>query len=665
MLQSYTSIPLEHFGGLITNWPPEMLDCDLMVEATNVRYSQSEVSTREGLTLAMATPSGAAVRGLADFVHLNGTEQPVVFDAEGHLYAESPAGSGTLQAADPGSELHLPSGAWMNAAAAYNRLYMGFGNGLTGSAAPASFDGTNLDPVTLAGPSSTAAGADSGTVGNIAAGVRYGVVLYKTREGSLTAPSGYFSWTAAGEKQALVTNIPIGGPPVVARVIAFTVAGGSSAGPYFYIETPQAVNGVNETATVVDDNSTTSATFNFDDDFLGASLDTSDQFRAMLLPTIQSVMFSQTTQRLLWWGDPAQPATVYCSQPGDAGLYFGDTGFFQVEEGSGLNVTAVFEFRNQLYVALQRGIYLVTPNDGDPATWSITKIAEAVGVCSPRALAVGSEFVFLVHPTGAYVFDGSTPNWLSEELFGPSAAKPGAWEQINWAQAAQIWCAVDHENKCVRVGVPTGQSVVCDTIYKLSYLDGWEPSLRFSPFTARYHYFPGRRWSKDTIAASQAVAVRRAIALPPEPADLRLGEQQTLVASSGNSGAIYFLDPSSAQDGTEPIAWSLTTGAFSASQVTRMQRQGVEMLGLVQVRGTGTGTLRLEAITDGRPAALLAMRTLDPAISRSVQATAMITGEAVSLRLSGAGDGQPCAVQLQAVYVFARAMWALWPTAPR
>ncbi|MGH9487064.1 MAG: hypothetical protein ACRD04_05675 [Terriglobales bacterium] len=667
MLQGYTPVPLEHFGGLVTNWPPGMLDCTLMAEATNVRYTQSELSTREGLTLAMATPSGAAIRGLADYVQLDGTEQPVVFDDAGHLYVESPAGSGHLATADPASPVALPPNTWMNGASAFNREYMAFGDGLAGSVPPASFDGLHLDPVTPPGPPAAplASAADSASAGNIAAGQRFGVVLFQTREGSITAPSLPFFWTAAGGKQAVISNLPIGpSPQIVARVVAFTVAGASQAGPYFYIAQPQTVNGVNETATVVYDNSSTSITVNFDDDFLAASLDISDYFRSMQLPSLQGVMFSQTTQRLMWWGDPAQPSTVYCSQAADAGLYLGDTGFFQVEEGSGLKVTSVFEFRNQLYVALERGIYLVTPNDGDPATWSITHITHDVGAVSPRALAVGSDLVFLVHESGAYIFGGGASTWVSEELLGPSRQQPGAWDQINWSQKALIWCSIDHNEKCVRVGVPTGTSPVCDAIYKLSYMDGWDPSLRFSAFTARYHYFPGRRWSIDTIAASQAVRVRRPLTLGPLPADRRLAIEQMLVASSGPDGSISFLDPTSAADNGVPFAWAVTTGAFSASELLRRQRQGIEVIGLVQLRATGSGSVALELLADARPPRLVSTLTLAPASARSHSVLALAHGEAVSIRLSGGHSPQPAAMQLQAAYAFAKPFWALWPLKP-
>ncbi|MGH3183644.1 MAG: hypothetical protein ACRDOE_17330, partial [Streptosporangiaceae bacterium] len=284
MIEGYTPVPIEHFGGLISSWPPKMLDASLLVEATNLRFTQAEVSSREGLARAFSTPNASPIAGLVDYVHLDGTEQPVVFDGTGNLYVESPAGSGNVAAAAPGTPITMPAGSWMNGVTAFSRVYMAFGNNKQGLGQPLSYDGSNLDPVAIAGPATHATAADSASSGNVAAGQRFLLVLYMTREGSLsTANSGLSiaNWIAAGAKEVTVSNIPVSSSAQVeARVVAFTVAGGSNAGPYYYIPLAATVNGVSETATVVNDNTTTSATFNFDDDFLASSIDVTDQFRA-------------------------------------------------------------------------------------------------------------------------------------------------------------------------------------------------------------------------------------------------------------------------------------------------------------------------------------------------------------------------------------------------
>lgn len=657
MIEGYIPVPVEHFGGLICSWPPEMLDADLMAEATNVRFTSAAVGTREGLTRAMAVANGQQVRGLLDFVKNDGTSQPVVFAADGALYAESPAGSGRLALAAPESNVVLPADAWMNGVAVYNRCYLALGDGARGVTAPASFDGSDLDPVTLAAPTGVASPSDSGAAGNIASGQRYGVVLYQTREGSLTAPSLPFGWNAIGGKQAMVANLPIGPAQVAARVVAFTVAGGSSAGPYYYIQDGQTVNGVVETSTVVNDNVTTTATFNFDDDFLAASNDVSDQFRAILLPAMAGVVYSETTERLMWWGDPSQPSVVQCSQPGDGGVYFGDTGFFEVAPDNGQRVTAVFEFRNRIYVAKESSLHLVTPNNGDPATWDISEVSPVVGACGIRAAAVGDGYVILVHSTGCFQFTGAVPTLLSDELLGPAVDQPGLWNRINWSACQQIWAAVDSETRCVRLGVPLDQSAECSDILKISYLEGWEASIRFSAFTARYHYFPGRRWSRDTIAASQAVAMTRPLAAPALMNDRRQAIRQVMLACVD---AVHYLDADARADNGQPILWALTTGGISASELLKQQRQGMEMVGLVQARMRGTGRVNVASVTDGG-APMTFLRAPVAAQVATVQGLALAQGEAVGLRFTsqdGAGT-----MELLSVYAFARPTWTLRPVA--
>jgi hypothetical protein len=661
MLQGYIAVPIEHFGGLITNWPPEMLDVSLLVEAQNLRFTQAEAASREGLTQAFALPRGGLIGGLVDYAQLGGAELPLVYDAtHGAVYVESPAGSGDLAQADPGTPFPVPANAALNGASAFNRAYLAFGDGVQGVAAPGSFDGTHLDPVTIAGPSTAISPSDSTAAGNIAAGLRYVLVLFRTRAGSLS-PAGLSqaSWTAAGAKQASIGNLPLGPANTAARVVAFTVAGGSSAGPYYYVGETQTVNGVTETSTIVEDNLTTSAIFNFDDAFLASSDDCTDQFRAITLPDVAAATFSQATQRMLWWGDPAQPNVVYCSEPSDAGVYFGDTGFFQVEEGSGLRVTAVFEFRNQIYAALEYGLYLITPNNGDPATWDVQQISPGIGACGPRAAAVGNGFCVLVHRTGAYQFAGGQPVLLSGELLGPASGRPGLWERINWTCESQIWVSVDHEDKCVRIGVPLDGATVCSHILKLSYLDGWDTSIRFSPFTARYHYFPGRRWSLDTIAASQAVRVRRPISLSATPSDRRLALSQMLLASAGQGGGVFYLDPDATTDNGVPFTFVLHTGAISAAQMLRQNRQGLELVGLVQMRARGSGSVTVAAVADGdEPRAFLQL-ALRPEASGDASGLALAQGEAVGLHISN--NGAEATLRLQGLYAFTQPMWALRP----
>jgi hypothetical protein len=106
--------------------------------------------------------------------------------------------------------------------------------------------------------------------GQVAPGEHQLQVLFLTRQGYLTRPSPPARWNANGNQYITVDNIPIGPPNVVARILAFTGAGGAY---FFYIPVPAQVNGqVVSTATQINDNTTTSAILDFGDNTLFAAL---------------------------------------------------------------------------------------------------------------------------------------------------------------------------------------------------------------------------------------------------------------------------------------------------------------------------------------------------------------------------------------------------------
>ena len=114
--------------------------------------------------------------------------------------------------------------------------------------------------------------------GQLGAGPRRGVCLFLTRNGFLTPASPYTEFTLSeGANSIVASNIPIGPPNVIARVIALT---GANGGFYFWIPQPVTVtsNGqlVTYDATIIHDNATTQASFNITDAVLLAadSIDT-------------------------------------------------------------------------------------------------------------------------------------------------------------------------------------------------------------------------------------------------------------------------------------------------------------------------------------------------------------------------------------------------------
>ena len=155
------------------------------------------------------------------------------------------------------------------------------------------------------GPDAVVA-SGTGTVtpqSQVSPGQRQCVCIFRTRTGYLTAPSPTVTYTAAGQQYLLVTDIPIGPANVVARILAFT---GANGGNFFYLPVAPALNGqVIGTSTVVNDNTTTSAIFDFSDQalFAAAAIDIpgNNLFRQEVLGS--ALGFYAYAGRMFAWGE--------------------------------------------------------------------------------------------------------------------------------------------------------------------------------------------------------------------------------------------------------------------------------------------------------------------------------------------------------------------------
>lgn len=128
---------------------------------------------------------------------------------------------------------------------------------------------------TGAGGQVTLVGQPMPSAPKIGSGTRQGVVFFITRNGYKTAPSPPVTFTTPDNTNSILySNLPLGPPNTIARGVAFTEAGQNGVpGANFYtipqdvLVTVNSVTTVN-TALVVNDNTTTSGKFSFNDDVL-------------------------------------------------------------------------------------------------------------------------------------------------------------------------------------------------------------------------------------------------------------------------------------------------------------------------------------------------------------------------------------------------------------
>lgn len=279
--------PLDLFGSLVTYTDPTTLPPGVSPDCQDVQFTLGSVKTRDGLLSVLGVlPGGVNVNGLRTHITPNGTLRLLLLDSGGNLYRENPAG--VAQLVTPG----LAVNAFLASTTLFGREYIAIGDGNAGADFPWQYyDALQLDRVSQVGPGEPPAAADSATAGNISPGVHQVSVIFKTRQGYLTAPAPAGSWTAAGAKMVSLTNIPTGPANVVARIVCFTGAGGAS---FFYLPATM----------IIADTTTTSLTVDFSDAQLLAGASVDKLFRLIELGEAAGV--AGYASRLLWWGERAR-----------------------------------------------------------------------------------------------------------------------------------------------------------------------------------------------------------------------------------------------------------------------------------------------------------------------------------------------------------------------
>jgi hypothetical protein len=279
--------PLDIFGSLVTYTDPTALPPGVSPDCQDVQFALGSVKTRDGLLSAVGTLAGGVnVNGLKTHITPSGTMRLLLLDSAGNLYRENPAGAAQL--VTPG----LAVNAFLASTTLFGREYIAIGNGNIGADFPWQYyDALQLDRVSQVGPGEPPAAADSATAGSISPGVHQVSVIFKTRQGYLTAPAPAGNWTAAGAKKVSLTNIPTGPANVVSRIVCFTGAGGAS---FYYIPATM----------VLADNTTTTLTVDFSDAQLLAGVTADPLFRLIELGETAGV--AGYASRLFWWGERAK-----------------------------------------------------------------------------------------------------------------------------------------------------------------------------------------------------------------------------------------------------------------------------------------------------------------------------------------------------------------------
>lgn len=213
---------------------------------------------------------------------------------------------------------------------------------------------------------------------------------------------------------------------------------------------------------------------------------------------------------------PYNRDVIRVSYAGDPESIDSLTGLILPSDASSESMRQMFTLLdNKLYLVSDSGIY-VTQDDGknEPNRWAVNTVSSKVGTGSVLAIDVAESWAIITYTDGIYIFFGSEPIKISQEI------EP-TWNEINKAYTQKIYTLIDVANKRVIVGAPTGESNKCNREYVMDYsqLTNAEGRVTGAEIAAASQvYWNGtglvsngraRKWTVWNISANCAALVER------------------------------------------------------------------------------------------------------------------------------------------------------------
>lgn len=147
-------------------------------------------------------------------------------------------------------------------------------------------------------------GGSANPVGNILVGLHNVSVCGITRQGYITRPAPWTSWTAAGNKRVVLNGIPVGPSNWVSRLLIFTpvISAGAVTGTFFSLPNGSPV--IPGSVMLISDNSTTTYITDFQDAVLQAGFQAEYLYSQLELG--ESSFAGGYNSRMVWLGERAK-----------------------------------------------------------------------------------------------------------------------------------------------------------------------------------------------------------------------------------------------------------------------------------------------------------------------------------------------------------------------
>jgi len=299
---------------------------------------------------------------------------------------------------------------------------------------------------------------------------------------------------------------------------------------------------------------------------------------------------------------PTNQSVLRASRAFDPETFDGVTGLLEISPQDGERIIACFKLREFLYVVKERSMY-VTQDDpsSEPSSWAVKEVSNRVGAAGVNAIASEADSAIIVNRDGAYLFWGSEPGKISQEI-SPQTSNPApvfSWKSINWSQEQTIWAVLDMQEKRALIGVPYGSATSPNKVLYFDFRtnDRMEelvtaPPIHASSLTGKlFAIAKGRKWAPWRIAANSGALVERSD-----------GTAHTLLGNGVGNGKVYdLLDSQLSDDGAAINSYYLSYFVPSVMLEQQMQLTNrMKLFTYLTAYVEGSGTLKMTAYGPGQ-----------------------------------------------------------------
>lgn len=458
---SHQPIEIEDWKGLFARGFSDSAPPGYFIDTLNTKFTESDVLSRDGSVLEFSSTSANGIGRFFQYKKLTGSR--IIYQLEDAVAAASTlmdstaVGFGIIQA--PDNPIHDFSMINYN-----NRAYITSHDrsaGITGQFLLV-YDDINIGALArrAAGVPPTGyvlAAVNSATVGNCEAGTHLIAVVNISNSGFITAPGPalFVPVVCTGGFKIDVSNVQPGPTGTVARAIVATKAiqtyNGNQLG-YEFFQVPSANGGL------IGNNVGTTTSVSFYDSELLSSVDYLFDNR-QTIPA--GVGITEYKGRLILWGFPADPHSVYLSKPYAPEEFDSVGGIITVDPfESHSSVRNCFTFRGSLIICKSNRIYQTTDNGGDPSTWQTDIIDNGAGTeCFGVGVVIDSkgqenDRAFIADRSGLLIFEGYAKRpeatWLVEDI----------WKRINKSVFNKVQVVTDPITSSLYITLPLDSSTV-------------------------------------------------------------------------------------------------------------------------------------------------------------------------------------------------------------